>query len=75
MKRKPNNNFIVFILVLFEPINKRKLGVYPEVGARKRGLNSIIEDYKYMFYMLNIDKLNDLFNSYYIIKYYFKYFS
>ena len=25
--------------------------------------------------MLNIDKLNDLFNSYYIIKYYFKYFS
>ena len=44
------------------------IGILAAVGVKRRALRSIIEDFKIMFYELNIDYLKYFYNNYYTIK-------
>jgi hypothetical protein len=53
--------------ILLSPLIRENLELR-RVGVKRRALRSIIEDFKIMFYELNIDYLKYFYNNYYIIK-------
>ena len=66
---------VLFIgAILLSPLIRENLELR-RVGVKRRALRSIIEDFKIMFYELNIYYFKYFYNNYYILKYYFKYYS